>query len=228
LNDVLAILATARSTQLTPQIEDRITRFRQAELSLLKAEQQNANHAAVLATFFAGATGILPLLLDLSVGEAFLEGKRQFVGFVRDLTQRQERERVLHELQSKLMRISRLSTMGEMASSLAHELNQPLAAMTNYLRGSKRLLESSADERVGLASDALDKAADQALRAGQVIQRLRAFGAHGETERRIESIKKLVEEASALALLAAKEQSVQVTMEFDPSVDLILADRIQV
>jgi two-component system, LuxR family, sensor kinase FixL len=166
--------------------------------------------------------------MELSVGEVLLEGKRQFIGFVGDLTQRQERERVLHEVQSELMHVSRLSSMGEMASSLAHELNQPLAAMTNYLQGSKRLLENSPDERVALARDALGKAADQALRAGQVIQRLRAFVARGEPERRIESIKKLVEEASALALLAAKEQSVQLTMEFDPSVDLVLVDRIQV
>jgi two-component system sensor kinase FixL len=96
------------------------------------------------------------------------------------------------------------------------------------LQGSKRLLENSADERVGLARDALGKAADQALRAGQVIQRLREFVAHGETERRIESIKKIVEEASALALLAAKEQPVQIAMEFDKSADLVLVDRIQI
>jgi two-component system, LuxR family, sensor kinase FixL len=100
--------------------------------------------------------------------------------------------------------------------------------MTNYLQGSKRILENSSDERVALARDAMGKAADQALRAGQVIQRLRAFVARGETERQIESIKKLVEEASALALLGAKEQSVQVTLEFDPSVDLVLVDRIQI
>ena len=355
LNDALAILTTARSTQLTPRIEDKIAQFRQAELSLLEERQQNADHAAVLATFFAGATSILALLsaavgvhllqrqrtvgqlraandeltksqqdlksreahlesilatvpdamviidetgviesfsataerlfgftaldvrgqnvsilmptpyrqehdgylarylttgerhiigigrvvvgqrkdgstfpMELSVGEVLLEGKRQFIGFVGDLTQRQERERALHEVQSELMHVSRLSTMGEMASSLAHELNQPLAAMTNYMQGSKRLLENRPDERVGLAREALDKAADQALRAGQVIQRLRAFVARGETEKRIQSIKKLVEEASALALLAAKEQSIQVTMEFDPSVDLVLVDRIQI
>jgi two-component system sensor kinase FixL len=166
--------------------------------------------------------------MELSVGEVLLEGRRQFIGFVGDLTQRKERERVLHEVQSELMHVSRLSTMGEMASSLAHELNQPLAAMTNYLQGSKRILEKSSDERVALARDAVGKAADQALRAGQVIQRLRAFVARGEGERRIESVKKLVEEASALALLAAKEQSVQMTMEFDPSVDLVLVDRIQI
>ena len=166
--------------------------------------------------------------MELSVGEVFLDGKHQFVGFVRDLTQRQERERLLHEVQSELLHVSRLSTMGEMASALAHELNQPLSAMTNYLRGTRRLLESSTDERAGMMREALDKAAEQALRAGQVIQRLREFVARGETEKRVESIKRIVEEASALALLAAKEQSVQVTLQFDPAIDLVLVDKVQI
>jgi len=166
--------------------------------------------------------------MELSVGEILLEGTRQFVGFVRDLTQRQERERLLHEVQSELIHVSRLSTMGEMASNLAHELNQPLSAMSNYLRGSKRLLETCSDETSGLIREALDKAAEQALRAGQVIRRLRDFVARGETEKRIESIASLVQEASTLALLAAKEKSVQLTLQFDPTVDLVLVDKVQV
>jgi two-component system, LuxR family, sensor kinase FixL len=129
---------------------------------------------------------------------------------VRDLTQRQERERLLHEVQSELLHISRLSTMGEMASALAHELNQPLSAVANYLQGSKRLLQNSQDVRAPMIMEALDKASEQAVRAGQVIHRLRDFVAHGETEKRIESIKKLVEEASALALVAAKDHSVRM------------------
>jgi two-component system sensor kinase FixL len=76
--------------------------------------------------------------------------------------------------------------------------------------------------------EALDKASEQAVRAGQVIHRLRDFVARGETEKRIESIKKLVEEASTLALVAAKVQSIQVSLELDPSVDLVLADRVQI
>jgi two-component system sensor kinase FixL len=166
--------------------------------------------------------------MELSVGEALLEGKRQFVGFIRDLTQRQERERLLHEVQSELLHVSRLSTMGEMASALAHELNQPLSAMTNYLRGSRRLLEGNSDERTALIRDALDKAAEQALRAGQVIQRLRDFVARGETEKRIESITKIMEEASALALVAAREQSVRVSLRLDPTIDLVLIDKVQI
>ena len=166
--------------------------------------------------------------MELSVGEVLLEGKRQFVGFARDLTQRQEREQLLHEVQSELLHVSRLSTMGEMASALAHELNQPLSAITNYLQGSRRLLENSPDERAGLMRDAMEKAAEQALRAGQVIQRLREFVARGETEKRIENIKKLVEEVSALALVAAKEQSIRVSLQFDPSNDLVLVDKVQI
>ena len=166
--------------------------------------------------------------MELSVGEVALEGKKQFIGFVRDLTRRREGERLLHEVQSELLHISRLSTMGEMASALAHELNQPLSAIANYLQGSRRLLQNSSDDRAPVIVDAMDKAAEQAIRAGQVIQRLRDFVARGETEKRIESIKKLVEEASALALVAAKDQLVRVDLRLDPSIDLVLVDKIQI
>lgn len=152
--------------------------------------------------------------MELAVGEVQLEGKRQFIGFIRDLTERQERERLLQEVQSELFHVSRLSTMGEMASSLAHELNQPLAAVTNYLQGSRRLLENISDERASTVREALEKAAEQALRAGQVIRRLRDFIARGEITPQIESIKNLVEEAATLALVVAKEHSVQTNMKF--------------
>jgi two-component system, LuxR family, sensor kinase FixL len=166
--------------------------------------------------------------MELFVGEVLLQGKRQFIGFVRNLTEPHDRERRLHEVQSELLHMSRLSTMGEMASTLAHELNQPLAAVANYLQGSRRLLKDSPDPRAPVILDALDKAAEQAVRAGDVIQRLRDFVARGETERRIESIKKLVEEASALALVAAREKSVRVKFLLDPAYDLVLVDKVQV
>jgi two-component system, LuxR family, sensor kinase FixL len=166
--------------------------------------------------------------MELSVGEVALDGQRQFIGFVRDLTQRQEREHLLHEVQSELLRVSRLSTMGEMASALAHELNQPLTAVANYLRGSKRLLQNITDPGADLIKDGVEKAAEQALRAGRVIQRLRDFVARGETERTIESVRKLVEETSALALVVVREQPVQLSMAFDPTIDLVLVDKVQI
>ena len=166
--------------------------------------------------------------MELLVGEVLLEGKRQFIGFVRDLSEHHEREQLLHEVQSELLHMSRLSTMGQMASTLAHELNQPLAAIANYLQGSRRLLEQATDERSAQLREALDKAGEQALRTGQVIRRLRDFVARGEPEWRIESIKRLVEEASALALVAAKEHSIRAIFQLDPSIDLVLVDKIQV
>jgi len=166
--------------------------------------------------------------MELAVGEMKSGAQRFFTGFIRDLTERQQTEARLQELQSELVHISRLTAMGEMASTLAHELNQPLSAITNYLKGSRRLLENESGERPAMMRDALDKAADQAMRAGQIIRRLRDFVSRGESERRVENITKLVEEASALALVGVKDRGIRVTFQFDPAVELVLADRVQI
>jgi two-component system sensor kinase FixL len=76
--------------------------------------------------------------------------------------------------------------------------------------------------------DAIGKAADQALRAGEIIRRLRDFVSRGETERRIESLSKLVEEAGALALVGVKDTGVRVRFDYDPAADRVLADRVQI
>ena len=166
--------------------------------------------------------------MELAVGEMKSGDQRFFTGFIRDLTERQKTEARLQELQSELVHISRLTAMGEMASTLAHELNQPLTAIANYLKGTRRLLEKSSEESADTMRDAIDKAADQAVRAGQIIRRLRDFVARGESERRVENITKLVEEASALALVGVKDLGIRVTFRFDPAVDLVLADRVQI
>jgi len=166
--------------------------------------------------------------MELAVGEMRSGNQRFFTGFIRDLTERQKTEARLQELQSELVHISRLTAMGEMASTLAHELNQPLSAIANYMKGSRRLLEGNSDERSAMMRDAMDRAAEQAMRAGQIIRRLREFVARGESERRVESVKKLVEEASALALVGAKDQGIRVRFDFDPAADLVLADKVQI
>ncbi|MFI5013346.1 MAG: PAS domain S-box protein [Hyphomicrobiales bacterium] len=166
--------------------------------------------------------------MHLSVGEMHAGNERHFTGFVRDLTERQETQAKLQELQSELVHVSRLTAMGEMAATLAHELNQPLAAISNYLRGSRRLLEDSKDPRAATIQDALSKGAEQALRAGQIIRRLRDFVTRGETEKRVERVSKLVEEASALALVGARERGVRVESMVDPRVDHVIVDRVQV
>jgi two-component system sensor kinase FixL len=166
--------------------------------------------------------------MELAVGEMTSGKTRFFTGFIRDLTERQESEARLQELQSELVHISRLTALGEMASALAHELNQPLSAIANFMKGSRRLLENKSDADSNMIREAMDKAAEQSLRAGQIIRRLRDFVARGETERRIESLRKLLEEASALALVGAKDRSVRVTYAFDPELDAVLADKVQI
>jgi two-component system, LuxR family, sensor kinase FixL len=165
--------------------------------------------------------------MELSVGEMRTGSGRFFTGFARDLSERQAAEARMQELQAELVHVSRLTAMGEMASALAHELNQPLAAIANYLKGSSRLL-ARPDAPSHRLKEALDKAAEQALRAGDIIRRLREFAARGETERRVESLRRIVEEASALALVGAKEHGVNVRFRFDPGVDQVLADRVQI
>jgi len=166
--------------------------------------------------------------LHLTVGELRTGEKHYFTGFIRDLTDQQLTENRLKELQSEVTHMSRFTALGEMASTLAHEINQPLTAINNYLRGCRRLLEKVEGDAAATMRDALGKAADQALRAGDIIRRLREFVARGESERRIESLPKLIEDASSLALIGAREHAVAVSFRFDPIADRVLADRIQI
>lgn len=166
--------------------------------------------------------------MHLSIGEMQSGGQPYFTGFVRDLTEYQQTQARLQELQSEIAHVSRLSAMGEMASALAHELNQPLAAISNYMKGSRRLLAASKDPNAVKIAGAMDRAAEQALRAGQIIRRLRDFVARGESEKRVESLSKLIEEAGALGLTGAREQGVLLRFNLDPDCDLVLVDRVQI
>jgi len=166
--------------------------------------------------------------MHLTVGELRSADRHYFTGFIRDLTDQQLAEARLTELQSEVTHMSRFTALGEMASTLAHEINQPLTAITNYLKGSRRLLERMKGEQASMLREAVGKAADQALRAGDIIRRLREFVARGESERRVESLAKLVEDASTLALIGARENGVEVSFRLDATADLVLADRIQI
>jgi two-component system sensor kinase FixL len=166
--------------------------------------------------------------MHLSIGEMQSGGVPHFTGFVHDLTEHQQTQARLQELQSELVHVSRLSAMGEMASALAHELNQPLAAISNYMKGSRRLLSAISDPNRPKIENALDRAAEQAIRAGQIIRRLRDFVSRGESEKRVERLSKLIEEAGALGLTGAREQGVKLLFDLDPTHDLVLVDRVQI
>jgi two-component system sensor kinase FixL len=105
-------------------------------------------------------------------------------------------------------------------------LNQPLSAVGNYINGARRLMDSGAEPAA--IREGLEKAAAQTLRAGEIVRRLRDFVRKGDSDRRIESLSKLVEEASALALLGVKSADIRVAIRLDAGYDHILADRVQI
>lgn len=166
--------------------------------------------------------------MKLEVAEMRSGDQRFFTGFVRDLSERQRTEKQLQDLQTELARLSRLTAMGEMATTLAHEVNQPLTAISNYLQGCNRLLETVDDEKVPKVREALTAAIQQTLRAGEIVRQLREFVTHHEAVRRAENINDLVEEAGALALIDANEEGVKANFQLDPSLPDVLVVKVQV
>ena len=167
--------------------------------------------------------------IELSVGEAWLDERRIFTGFIHDITQRQKVERRLQDLQSELAHVGRVSEMASFASSLAHELNQPLTAIANYCEAARDLLGKGSDrETLDTVQEALDEASKESVRAGQIVRRLRNFISRGETEQRVESLGRLITEANALALVGSREHGIEVQVQLDPDADLVFVDRIQI
>jgi two-component system sensor kinase FixL len=166
--------------------------------------------------------------MKLAVGETRSEGKSYFTGFVRDLTEREESAARLQEVQTELARLARLNEMGEMASTLAHELNQPLSAIANYVHGSAKILQDWDGEQAERLRDALREAGQQSLRAGQIIRHLREFVTKGETEKSAQNLRQLIEEAGALALVGSREKGVRSVFDFAPGANSVVVDRIQI
>jgi two-component system, LuxR family, sensor kinase FixL len=166
--------------------------------------------------------------MKLAVGEIKTGDKVFFTGFIRDLTEREESAARLQEIQGELARLARLNELGEMASTLAHELNQPLSAIANYTQGCTRLLRDMDDALASKMREALEETSRQALRAGQIIRHLREFVTRGETDKTEEDIRKLVEEAGALALVGSRERGIRSVFEFGPEAKLVMADGVQI
>jgi two-component system sensor kinase FixL len=166
--------------------------------------------------------------LELAVGEAWIGRRRLFTGFIRDITERQGTEQRLQDLQAELLHVSRLSAMGQMASALAHELNQPLTAIMNYVKAATRTMSALDGPQVAKAREWMEKATNQTARAGQIIRHLRDFIEKRESSRSYENLNKVVEEAIALGLVGSADTNVKVHLELDPGVVSTLIDKVQI
>lgn len=166
--------------------------------------------------------------MDLSVGEARTGDHKAFTGFIRDLTEKFEAEARMQELQAELVHTSRLSAVGTLASALAHELNQPLTAIANYMTASRDLVNDFKPTAISSLREALDESSKEAMRAGKIVRRLRDFVSKGEIDSRILPLNNLINDATTLGLVGAREQGVSWSIEVAPDIDNVLADRVQI
>jgi two-component system sensor kinase FixL len=164
----------------------------------------------------------------LSVGEGVVGGQRIFVGIVHDISERQAYDRHIRELQHELLHVTRLTAMGQMTSALAHELNQPLTAISNYANAARRTLEAVDGPQAALAREILAKADGQILRAGEIIRRLREFIEKRETRQSEENINRVMSDAIALALIGSADSNVKVGLDMAADIPPVLIDRIQI
>ncbi|MDR7153454.1 two-component system sensor kinase FixL [Sphingobium xenophagum] len=165
--------------------------------------------------------------IELSVGEVNDQGQRLFTGFIRDLTERQQAERRVADLQAELAHAGRVTAMGTLASALAHELNQPLTAIANYMEAGRDLLAAPGDLDRAMLGEAMDESARQALRAGEIIRSLREFIKRGETLRQPEPLRGLLAEGAALAFIGTDSRGIDMDVQVDRQVDRVLANRVQ-
>jgi two-component system, LuxR family, sensor kinase FixL len=165
--------------------------------------------------------------VSLAVGRIAGADPPRFVGFLRDISARVAAERAAAQAHERLTHVARLSTMGEMAGSLAHELNQPLAAITTYAQACQRLLDKGGAPEAADIRDSLAEISRQALRAGEVIRRLRGFVANRAVRPELIGCNRLLEDAVALARPDLRANDVRLRLDVAPNLPDLMADAVQ-
>jgi two-component system sensor kinase FixL len=226
----------------------RMFGYSEAELigqpvDILMGEPDRSRHTGYLARYLAtGDARIIGIGRDLeaqardgrripihlSVSEVRLEGgTRRFTGFIRDLSEQRATLATLAEQRERLAHVGRLSTMGEMTASIAHEINQPLTAISMYAQSGIRMLDRD-DPPLDKLAAALDKLNTQCLRAGSIIERIQRFTRAESASREPVQINALLEELVKLAEGDARLHSLELAFELADGLPLLLADPIQI
>ena len=165
--------------------------------------------------------------VELKIGEAEIDGERLFTGYIRDMSEQHANALRLTQMQVELANFSRLSAVGTMASAMAHELNQPLTAVANYLEAARDLLDNADADTLAFIQEALDAAATQSIRAGQIVRRLRDYVSRGELDMRPVNLLEVVEDATSLAKVGFEGQLARVIAKIPDTFPSVLADRLQ-
>ncbi|MEL7346991.1 MAG: PAS domain S-box protein [Pseudomonadota bacterium] len=164
---------------------------------------------------------------ELAVGELKKDGQHIFTGFIRDVTDRVEAERKASRLQRMLDRVSRVQALGEMSTALAHEINQPLVAITSFARAAARILGRHTPE-VEKARDQLARIADEAQRAGEILRRMRKLVERGKGDFRLEDLNSVVREGIALSRIGPDRHGFGVALDLADDLPPVLLDRVQI
>jgi two-component system sensor histidine kinase DctS len=163
------------------------------------------------------------------------DGRRTgWMSSVLDITDRKRAEELSRQQQEKLETGARLATMGEISSMLAHELNQPLAAISSYTAGALNVLARADDGALaqapaldtGMLKRALEQANTQARRAGQIIRSVHEFVKKREPRREVVTVQHVVDGIRALVELQARQSRVTLSIDVPPDLPAVLADRV--
>ena len=151
----------------------------------------------------------------------------RWYGTVEDIHDQVMKEQRVQRLELELAHFARVAAMNSLASTLAHELSQPLAAVANYVSGAQRLIRSGGTSKLQRLSEALTSAAAATERSGEIVRGMRSMVAKGGVDRHPENVARLIERAGLLALTDAKANGIDYRIEIDPDVDTAWVDRIQ-
>ncbi|MFW2404514.1 MAG: two-component system sensor histidine kinase NtrB [Gammaproteobacteria bacterium] len=213
-----------------------------SDISILMPDPDSSNHARYvdryMATREARIIGIgremtasrkdgTMFPIHLAIGEVGWHGRVSFIGLIRDLTDDKLAEERRLRQHTDMITASRLATMGEMAAAMAHEINQPLAAIANYASAAERLMDlgpENADDVKG----ALASVKAQAHRAGEIIRKLRSFVKPEVASLDVTNLKPLIEEIRSLADLDARANNIQLSIDVANNMPEVIADGLQI
>lgn len=212
------------------------------DVSMLMPEPDRSAHAGYIARFLAtGEPRVIGRGRDvqaqrrdgscfpvhLSIGEVAGSDPPCFIGFLHDLSARQRETEDALRLNQRLMQVTRMATLGEMSSGIAHEVNQPLTAITNYALAAERLL-GFAEPDIDEARGALREIVHEARRAADIIRRLRHITRGGEERNEPTRVAELLDALETLCLADARAHDTRIRFELQQDVPLLMVHRVQV
>ena len=161
--------------------------------------------------------------IEVALAGAVFDDQRLYVGFVRDLSERRVIEERIEQLKAQ-----RLTAMGGMAAALAHELNQPLAAIGAHVETAQRLLRLPAKKRPFTVEDTLSLAVEQTVRAGEIVSHLRQFAARGEPDKTEQGMHALIAEVRDSLMVTPRRGNCPVFLKLEATTDRVFIDKVQI